>query len=218
MIVVAGEALIDLLVHPDGRLAAVPGGGPFNTARTIGRLGWPRSRSSAGCRPIGSAAILRAALASRRRRPSLADADRRADHAGRRRARRRPGPRATGSTRPTPPPPSLTLEAARAGARRRGRGPSIVGTLGLVARAVATALATAVAAVGVDTLVMVDPNCRPRVIPRPRGLSRPPRAHPGARRRRQGQRRRPRLPRAGTGCLRRPPRAILDARRRRSCS
>ena len=39
MIVVAGEALIDLLVQPDGRVAAVPGGGPFNTARTIGRLG-----------------------------------------------------------------------------------------------------------------------------------------------------------------------------------
>ena len=39
MIVVAGEALIDILVQPDGRLTAVPGGGPFNTARTIGRLG-----------------------------------------------------------------------------------------------------------------------------------------------------------------------------------
>jgi len=39
MIVVAGEALIDLLAHPDGRMVAVPGGGPFNTARTIGRLG-----------------------------------------------------------------------------------------------------------------------------------------------------------------------------------
>ncbi len=38
MIIVAGEALIDLLVHPDGSLAAVPGGGPFNTARTIARL------------------------------------------------------------------------------------------------------------------------------------------------------------------------------------
>jgi Sugar kinases, ribokinase family len=41
MIVVAGEALIDLIVHRDGRLAAVPGGGPFNTARTIARLGVP---------------------------------------------------------------------------------------------------------------------------------------------------------------------------------
>jgi fructokinase len=39
VIVVAGEALIDLLVQPDGAIAAVPGGGPYNTARTIGRLG-----------------------------------------------------------------------------------------------------------------------------------------------------------------------------------
>jgi fructokinase len=39
VIVVGGEALIDLLVQPDGSVAAVPGGGPYNTARTIGRLG-----------------------------------------------------------------------------------------------------------------------------------------------------------------------------------
>ena len=39
MIIVAGEALIDRIVQPDGREVAVPGGGPFNTARTIGRLG-----------------------------------------------------------------------------------------------------------------------------------------------------------------------------------
>jgi fructokinase len=39
MIVVGGESLIDLLVYPNGRLAAISGGGPFNTARTIGRLG-----------------------------------------------------------------------------------------------------------------------------------------------------------------------------------
>jgi fructokinase len=38
-IVVTGEALIDLVPTGDGRLAAQPGGGPFNTARTIGRLG-----------------------------------------------------------------------------------------------------------------------------------------------------------------------------------
>ena len=36
-VVVCGEALIDLT--PDGdRYAAHPGGGPFNTARTLGRL------------------------------------------------------------------------------------------------------------------------------------------------------------------------------------
>jgi fructokinase len=39
VIVVAGEALIDLIVGPDGDVAAVPGGGPYNTARTIARLG-----------------------------------------------------------------------------------------------------------------------------------------------------------------------------------
>ncbi len=39
MIVVGGESLIDLIVYPGGRLAAISGGGPFNTARTIGRLG-----------------------------------------------------------------------------------------------------------------------------------------------------------------------------------
>lgn len=37
-IVVAGEALIDLIVSADGTLAAIPGGGPYNTARTIARL------------------------------------------------------------------------------------------------------------------------------------------------------------------------------------
>lgn len=38
LIVVAGEALIDLIVVSDGGLTAIPGGGPYNTARTIGRL------------------------------------------------------------------------------------------------------------------------------------------------------------------------------------
>src|SRR2546427_4548027 len=41
MIVVAGESLIDLIVRPDGRVEAIPGGGPYNVARTLGRLGRP---------------------------------------------------------------------------------------------------------------------------------------------------------------------------------
>ena len=40
MIVVAGEALVDL-VEEGGMLRAVPGGGPFNTAIALGRLGLP---------------------------------------------------------------------------------------------------------------------------------------------------------------------------------
>ena len=39
MIVVVGEALIDLVVDEAGEVAARPGGGPFNTARTLSRLG-----------------------------------------------------------------------------------------------------------------------------------------------------------------------------------
>ena len=39
MIVVAGEALIDLVVSPGGEVAARPGGSPFNAARSLARLG-----------------------------------------------------------------------------------------------------------------------------------------------------------------------------------
>lgn len=39
MIAITGEALIDLVIDQHGRLGAQAGGGPFNTARTIGRLG-----------------------------------------------------------------------------------------------------------------------------------------------------------------------------------
>jgi fructokinase len=39
MIVVAGEALIDRIESPDGRIVEVPGGGPYNVVRTIARLG-----------------------------------------------------------------------------------------------------------------------------------------------------------------------------------
>lgn len=39
MILVAGESLIDLIVGPQNDVQARPGGGPFNSARTIARLG-----------------------------------------------------------------------------------------------------------------------------------------------------------------------------------
>ncbi len=38
-VVVAGEALIDRVTRADGAVAAIPGGGPFNTARTLARQG-----------------------------------------------------------------------------------------------------------------------------------------------------------------------------------
>lgn len=39
MIVVAGEALIDLVIEPSGAVTAALGGAPFNVARACGRLG-----------------------------------------------------------------------------------------------------------------------------------------------------------------------------------
>lgn len=39
VIVVAGEALVDLVIGLDGTVSAALGGAPFNTARTCGRLG-----------------------------------------------------------------------------------------------------------------------------------------------------------------------------------
>lgn len=41
MIVVCGEALIDMIYNGDGTQRATPGGGPFNTARALARLGVP---------------------------------------------------------------------------------------------------------------------------------------------------------------------------------
>lgn len=41
MIVVCGEALIDLIRDGDGTQRPTPGGGPFNTARALARLGVP---------------------------------------------------------------------------------------------------------------------------------------------------------------------------------
>ena len=41
MIVVCGEALIDRIHNRDGTQRAAPGGGPFNTARALARLGVP---------------------------------------------------------------------------------------------------------------------------------------------------------------------------------
>ena len=39
MIVVSGEALVDLVVSPGGQVDARLGGGPYNAARTLARLG-----------------------------------------------------------------------------------------------------------------------------------------------------------------------------------
>lgn len=54
MIAVTGEALINLVIDQHGRLAAQAGGGPLNTARTIGRLGLARLSSAACSAPAST--------------------------------------------------------------------------------------------------------------------------------------------------------------------
>jgi fructokinase len=161
VIVVAGEALIDLLVHPDGRLAAVPGGGPFNAARTIGRLGEEVAflgRLSAD--RFGG--VLRDALAddgvdltmteATEAPTTLAIAE--LDDLGQATYRFHTAETAS---------PELSLEGVVGALAGRPRAFHL-GTLGLVLEPMATALEAGLATAGDETLVMLDPNCRPLVI------------------------------------------------------
>ena len=161
MIVVAGEALIDLLVHAGGQLVAVPGGGPFSTARTIARLGGKVAflgRLSSDRFGV----MLREALAADEVDLDLVEitdapttlAIAELDDRGSATYRFHTAQTAA---------PGLTAEAVR---RALARKPYAlhVGTLGLVLEPMASALAAGVESASDSTLVMVDPNCRPLVI------------------------------------------------------
>ena len=161
MIVVAGEALIDLLVHPDGRLAAIPGGGPFNAARTIARL--DGDVAYLGCLSSDRfGGVLREAMArdgvgltlvaTTDAPTTLAIAE--LDEQGAASYRFH-----TAQTSA----PELTASAVRAALGTRPRAFHL-GTLGLVLEPMASALTAGLSDAVVDTLVMLDPNCRPLVI------------------------------------------------------
>lgn len=164
MIVVGGESLVDLIVAPDGRVEAVPGGGPYNTARTIARLG-------------GEVAFLGRVSTDRFGRilRSRLEAD---------------GVDLT-LVRPTDAPTTLAIaeldEQGTATYRFYLDGTSArqltiedvdtaalesvdalhVGTLGLVVEPIASTLLTLTGELPDDSLLMVDPNCRPAVIDDP---------------------------------------------------
>ena len=165
MILVAGEALYDLVVQGDGDdLRGHPGGGPFNTARTVGRLGQPVaylgrvSSDRFGRRLEALLSDDGVALGSvvRTDEPTtLAIAE--VDHEGV--ARYRFYERGTAA-------PGLTPEAAL-DALPRAVEILHVGTLGLALEPVATALEAVVERVADSALIAVDPNCRPWVIEDP---------------------------------------------------
>ncbi len=158
VIVVAGEALIDLIVGADGGLAAIPGGGPYNTARTIGRLEqrvaflgristdrFGRMLSAS----LAADGVVTDHVASTDDPTTLAVAE--LDAHG------------TASYRfylDGTSAPGLT-EVEAGGVLTPEVAAVHVGTLGLVVEPVGTTIERLIAAASPAVLVMIDPNCRP---------------------------------------------------------
>ena len=166
MIVVGGEALVDMLIPPDGTITATPGGGPFNVARTVGRLGVP----------VTFLGRLSADRFGRSMASMLADDD-----------------VVPGCPDPVDEPTTLAVaeldDEGRAEYRFYLDGTSAVGlrpedtrsvgntrpvaihvgTLGLVVEPMASTLEAFVDSASDDVVVMVDPNCRPSAIADPGG-------------------------------------------------
>ena len=166
MIVVAGEALVDVITRHDGSTHAVPGGGPFNAARAMGRLGVPITFAGAlsvdehGARMARSLAAdgVSLDLVQRTERPTTR-AFAELDEGGE--ARYRFDVVGTSA-------PALDAQALLAAL------PSDVvavhvGTLGLVFEPIASTIETLVGSLEQDVLVVVDPNCRPSAIADPAG-------------------------------------------------
>jgi fructokinase len=161
VILVGGEALFDLVHDGDEDLRAHPGGGPFNTARTIGRLGQPvaylgrLSTDRFGLRlerMLAADGVRLDAVVRTDEPTTLAMVE--FDEAGS--AGYRFYERATSA-------PGLTPQAALA-ALPPGVAILHVGTLGLTLEPMATALEAVVEKLSGRALVMVDPNIRPWVV------------------------------------------------------
>jgi fructokinase len=161
MIVVAGESLIDLIVGPDDRVEAIPGGGPYNVARTIRRLGvsvaflgrLSTDRFGAMLRAGLVADGVDLSLARLTDAPTLL-AVAELDAAGAATYRFYVDGTAAPGLTPGDVPNGLP-EATRA---------LHVGTLGLVVEPMADTIEALVADTAPEVLVMADPNCRPSAI------------------------------------------------------
>jgi len=161
MITVAGEALIDLVIDASGSVTAVPGGAPFNVARTIARLG-------GDCQYVGKLSddgfgdLLRSSLEQAGVRIAVAD--------------------------PTPAPTTLAIARLDAlgaaeykfylertsaaeltiadipGEILDGCNAIALGGLGLMIEPTASSLAALIAQRPPGATILLDPNCRPAAV------------------------------------------------------
>jgi fructokinase len=161
LILVCGEALIDAIDDEDGAQRMMPGGGPFNTARALARLGVPTAfLGHLSTDPLGRrlATLLEAdgaslALASYGPEPTtVAVAE--VDGAGLAEyeffVEGTSAPNLTPAMVPDQLPADITAIH--------------VGTLGLVLEPMASTLADLVEREGGQRLVMLDPNVRPAMV------------------------------------------------------
>ncbi len=161
-IVVAGDALVDLICRADSSITGVPGGGPYNSARAIGRLGVPVSwigglsddrfgrELEAGL--TGDAVDL--SLAQRTSRPTtLALAEIGADGAAAYHF----------YTAETSAP--AVLPGPLAGGLPASARALLTGTLGFVLEPMATTFEALALGLPDHVLLMLDPNARPSIIP-----------------------------------------------------
>ena len=160
-ILVAGEALIDLVPAPGNVLSAHPGGGPYNVARTAARLGAPvaflgrLSTDRFGrllARELADDGVDLDAIVRTEDPTTLALAEFDGDGSARYRFYADGTSAAELTTRDT-----LRVAPERFSALH-------IGTLGLVIEPMSTAIEALVRSAPASMLVMVDPNCRPAAI------------------------------------------------------
>ena len=161
LIVVAGDALVDLIVRPDGRIIPVGGGGPYNSVRAIARLGVPTAwigglssdrfghmlEDGLASDGVGLDLVQRTDLPT-----TLALAELGADGS----AAYRFYTEQTSAPAVFPGPLAGGLPASTRAV--------LTGTLGLVLEPMATTLEDWVEALPSGVLVMIDPNARPSLI------------------------------------------------------
>jgi fructokinase len=160
-ILVAGEALYDLVADLDGGVSGHPGGGPFNTARTIGRLRRPVAflgrlstdrLGTTHARMLAEDGVDLGCVVRTDDPTTLALAS--LDGGG-----------AASWSFYADGTAAAGLRAEEALAALPARVAALhVGTLGLVLEPLADAVEAVVARLAGSTLVVVDPNVRPQVI------------------------------------------------------